>query len=78
VIFATPYLSTIPSTFKSVVPDFVFLNSDIFPFNFVTVVLKGIGRFLSSKEKTALFILIGPISIFVVGVASSLVLFCVF
>lgn len=61
-IFVYPYLSTFPSSFSSVGFELVVLNSEKLPLNFETKVLKGIGKFLSSKFNAAFFILKGPIS----------------
>ncbi len=65
VILATPYSSTTPFTSRFVVLDFVFLNSETFPFSLVTVVLNGSGKFLSSKLKIPFVIFTGPTLIFV-------------
>ena len=72
VIFATPYLSTTPSTFRFVLLDLLLFTSDIFPFNFETVVLNGSGRFLSSNVNEALFMFTGPIFSFVLDELSLL------
>ena len=54
-------MSTIPFTFNFDVEATVVLSLETFPFNLLIVVLNGSGKFLSSNERTASFIVIGPI-----------------